>query len=136
MGESSKIRKKRDERIRYDSIETGSEKVSGCAAARRSGARHPQFRAQVAVVEEYQAWRFIAVRDRKVLKELSQCGEWAGHIANAALCVAILTPEPTEKFQTMFDAGQAASCKDKVRHNAHTPHGGQIPVERFECSPY
>jgi len=24
------------------------------------------------------------------------------------LCVAILTPEPTEKVQTMFDAGQAA----------------------------
>ena len=43
------------------------------------------------------------------MKELSQCGEWAGHIAGAALCVAILTPEPTEKFQTMFDAGQAAA---------------------------
>lgn len=56
-----------------------------------------------------QAWQFIAVRDRDILKALSQCGEWAGHIAGAALCVAILTPEPTEKFQTMFDAGQAAA---------------------------
>ncbi len=56
-----------------------------------------------------QAWRFIAVRDKKILKALSQCGEWAGHIAGAALCVAILTPEPAEKFQTMFDAGQAAA---------------------------
>lgn len=56
-----------------------------------------------------QAWRFIAIRDREILKALSQCGEWAGHIAGAALCVAILTPEPTEKFQTMFDAGQAAA---------------------------
>jgi nitroreductase len=56
-----------------------------------------------------QAWQFIAIRDKKILKELSQCGEWAGHIAGAALCVAILTPEPTEKFQTMFDAGQAAA---------------------------
>jgi nitroreductase len=43
------------------------------------------------------------------LKELSQCGQWAGHIAGAALCVAILTPEPTEKFQIMFDAGQASA---------------------------
>ena len=46
-----------------------------------------------------QAWQFIAIRDKTILKELSQCGQWAGHIAGAALCVAILTPEPTEKFQ-------------------------------------
>ena len=56
-----------------------------------------------------QAWQFIAIQDKEILKALSQCGEWAGHIAGAALCVAILTPEPTEKFQTMFDAGQAAA---------------------------
>jgi len=56
-----------------------------------------------------QAWQFIAIRDREILKALSTCGEWAGHLAGAALGVAILTPEPTEKFQTMFDAGQAAA---------------------------
>ena len=56
-----------------------------------------------------QAWRFIAVRDKSILKELSTCGQWASHIAGAALCVAILTPDPTEKFQIMFDAGQAAA---------------------------
>jgi nitroreductase len=56
-----------------------------------------------------QAWRFIAIRDKSILKELSTCGEWAGHIAGAALCVAILTPDPAAKFQTMFDAGQAAA---------------------------
>jgi nitroreductase len=56
-----------------------------------------------------QTWRFIAIRDKEILKALSQCGEWAGHIAGAALCVAILTPDPSEKFQIMFDAGQAAA---------------------------
>jgi nitroreductase len=56
-----------------------------------------------------QAWQFIAIQDKAILKELSQCGEWAGHLAGAALAVAILTPEPAEKFQTMFDAGQAAA---------------------------
>jgi nitroreductase len=56
-----------------------------------------------------QAWRFVGITDKNILKELAQCGEWAGHVAGAALCVAILTPEPTEKFQTMFDAGQAAA---------------------------
>jgi nitroreductase len=56
-----------------------------------------------------QTWQFIAVSDKSILKELSQCGEWAAHIASAALCVAILTPDPAGKFQTMFDAGQAAA---------------------------
>ena len=64
-----------------------------------------------------QAWKFIAIRDKKTLKALSECGEWAGHIAGAALCVAILTPDPSEKFQIMFDAGQAADCKDKERQS-------------------
>lgn len=56
-----------------------------------------------------QTWQFIAVSDKSILKELSQCGEWATHIAGAALCVAILTPDPSWKFQTLFDAGQAAA---------------------------
>ncbi len=56
-----------------------------------------------------QTWQFIAIQDKKILKDLSECGQWAGHIAGAALAVAILTPSPTEKFQTMFDAGQAAA---------------------------
>jgi len=56
-----------------------------------------------------QPWHFIAITDETILKQLSECGEWAGHLAGAALGVAILTPDPTEKFQTMFDAGQAAA---------------------------
>ena len=56
-----------------------------------------------------QGWNFIIIREKKTLKALSQCGQFAGHIAGAAAAVAILTPEPTAKFQTMFDAGQAAA---------------------------
>jgi nitroreductase len=56
-----------------------------------------------------QAWQFIAMRDKSILKALSKCGAYAGHLAGAAQGVAILTPEPTTKFQTMFDAGQAAA---------------------------
>jgi nitroreductase len=56
-----------------------------------------------------QPWQFIAIQDKDILKALSECGNWAGHLAGAAMGVAILTPEPTEKFQTMFDAGQAAA---------------------------
>ena len=56
-----------------------------------------------------QPWQFIAITEKATLQQLSTCGEWAGHLAGAALGVAILTPDPTEKFQTMFDAGQAAA---------------------------
>jgi nitroreductase len=56
-----------------------------------------------------QPWQFVAIRDRTVLKSLSECGTWAGHLAGAALGVAILTPDPADKFQTMFDAGQASA---------------------------
>lgn len=56
-----------------------------------------------------QTWQFIAIQDKNILQALSSCGNWAGHIAGAALAVAILTPDPTAKFQTMFDAGQAAA---------------------------
>ena len=56
-----------------------------------------------------QAWQFIAIRDRSILQALSECGTYAGHLAGAALAVAILTPDPAAKFQTMFDAGQSAA---------------------------
>ena len=56
-----------------------------------------------------QTWRFIAMTDRVILKAISECGTWAGHLAGAALGVAILTPDPAAKFQYMFDAGQAAA---------------------------
>jgi nitroreductase len=56
-----------------------------------------------------QTWQFIAIQDKAILEALSTCGQWAGHLAGAALAVAILTPDPSAKFQTMFDAGQAAA---------------------------
>ena len=56
-----------------------------------------------------QAWQFIAIRDQAILKDLSECGQWAGHIAAAAMAVAILIPDPNEKFQHLVDCGQAAA---------------------------
>ena len=56
-----------------------------------------------------QPWQFIAIRDKVLLKALSETGTYAGHLAGAALAVAILVPEPDERFQTLFDAGQAAA---------------------------
>ncbi len=56
-----------------------------------------------------QPWRFIAIQDKAVLNSLSECGRFAGHLAGAALGVAILTPDPVQQFQTLFDAGQCAA---------------------------
>lgn len=56
-----------------------------------------------------QPWHFIAIRDKAVLKQLSECGEWAGHLAGAALGVALVSSDPTAKFQILFDIGQAAA---------------------------
>lgn len=56
-----------------------------------------------------QPWTFIAIQDKTTLKALSECGTHAGHLAGAALGVAILTPDPELRFSLMFDAGQAAA---------------------------
>lgn len=56
-----------------------------------------------------QPWHFIAITDKVILKQLSECGEWAGHLAGAALGVAIVHPDPAERFQILFDIGQAAA---------------------------
>ena len=76
-----------------------------------------------------QPWQFIAVRDKSILRALSECGQWAGHLAGAAMGVAILTPEPTAKFQTMFDAGQAAAFMQLAAWELGV---GSVPASIYE----
>jgi nitroreductase len=56
-----------------------------------------------------QQWQFIAITKREILEQLSELGTYAGHLAGAALGVAILTPDPAQRWSIMFDAGQAAA---------------------------
>ena len=63
-----------------------------------------------------QPWHFIAITDKATLKDLSECGQVGSvglantwHMAGAALGVAIVHPDPGEKFQILFDIGQAAA---------------------------
>lgn len=51
-----------------------------------------------------QPWQFVAIRDRQTLQRLSECGNYAGHLAGAALGVALVTSESWD-----FDIGQAAA---------------------------
>ena len=41
-----------------------------------------------------QRWAFIVCEDRAHLKELSAVGPWAGHLASAAVGIALVTPDP------------------------------------------
>lgn len=56
-----------------------------------------------------QPWHFIAIRDQATLKALVDISPNAGHLAGAALGVAIVTPRPETNLTIMFDAGQAAA---------------------------
>ena len=56
-----------------------------------------------------QPWGFIAIQDREKLQALSELGTYAGHLAGAALGVAIITEPPEKKLSILFDAGQAAA---------------------------
>lgn len=77
-----------------------------------------------------QAWQFIAIRDKSILKALSECGTWAGHLAGAALGIAILTPDPEGKFQIMFDAGQSAAFMQLAAWELGI---GSVPASIYEA---
>lgn len=58
-----------------------------------------------------QRWAFIVCRDRARLRELAAVGPWAGHLAGAAVGIALVTPNPASTgspLSVMFDLGQAA----------------------------
>lgn len=50
-----------------------------------------------------QPWHFIAIRDRATLRQLAECGAFAGHLAGAPFAVALIASTANN-----FDLGQAA----------------------------
>ena len=57
-----------------------------------------------------QPWHFLVIRERDTLKALAGTSPNLGYIAGATLCVALVTPPPSQKQTILFDAGQAAAC--------------------------
>ena len=58
-----------------------------------------------------QRWRFVVVRDRERLRQLSQVGNFAQHLAGANLAIAMTTPDPhapEAPLSIAFDLGRAA----------------------------
>jgi nitroreductase len=59
-----------------------------------------------------QRWEFIVCRDRAHLRELATVGRWAGHLAGAAVGIALVTPASQgadDPLSVMFDLGQTAA---------------------------
>ena len=58
-----------------------------------------------------QAWDFVAVQDRELLRRLSEVGPYAGHVAGAAAAIALVTPDPRApggSLSVAWDVGMAA----------------------------
>ena len=69
-----------------------------------------------------QPWQFIAIRDRKTLEDLSRLGTYAGHLAGAALGVAILTPDPAERWSSCSTPARLPpTCSSPPGNSASAP---------------
>ena len=79
-----------------------------------------------------QRWSFIVCRDREHLRELSTLGPWAGHLAGAAVGIALVTPDPRAPdapLSILFDLGQAA---DAMMLTAWELGIGSVPATVYE----
>ena len=68
---------------------------------------HAGRRAQSA--KNVQPWHFLAIRGRATLEALAATSPNLAYIARATLCVALVTPPPSQRKTILFDAGQAAA---------------------------
>ena len=79
-----------------------------------------------------QRWAFVVCEDRAHLRELSAVGPYAGHLAGAAVGIALVTPDPKvadAPLSVMFDLGQAA---DSMMLVAWELGIGSVPATVYE----
>jgi len=57
-----------------------------------------------------QTWAFIVIHDRDHLRELTAVGRYADHLADAAMAIALVTPDESAGWRNtrMWDLGRAA----------------------------
>lgn len=58
-----------------------------------------------------QSWAFISIRDRQQLRLLAEVGRYAGHLAGAAVAIALVRPDVKGEHELrsiMWDLGRAA----------------------------
>lgn len=92
-----------------------------------------------------QPWQFIVVTDREMLRRLSECGPWCGHLAGAAFAVVLTSDDLRDppSLSRPFDLGRAAqnmilaawelgigSCMATIYETALARSLLNIPAER------
>ncbi|QKW37510.1 nitroreductase family protein [Actinomadura sp. NAK00032] len=78
-----------------------------------------------------QPWRFLVVRDRDLLRQLSLLGGYAAHLAVAPVAVALAVDHAAGGEDAEFDAGRAAQSLMLAAHG----HGlGSCPASFFPSS--
>ncbi|MFC4117017.1 nitroreductase family protein [Nonomuraea zeae] len=78
-----------------------------------------------------QPWRFAAVRDRALLRELSRLGAYAGHLAGAPVAILLAVDATVSTQDAEFDAGRAAQ---NIMLAAHTLGLGTCPASFFPAA--
>ena len=79
-----------------------------------------------------QRWDFIVCRDRAHLTELARVGPYGGHVAGAAVAIALVTPDPNaadSPLSVMFDLGMAAANMMLVAWELRI---GSVPATVYE----
>ena len=79
-----------------------------------------------------QRWTFVVCRDRALLHELAAVGPTAGHLAGAAVGIALVTPDPHAPgapLSILFDLGLAA---ENMMLTAWELGIGSVPATVYE----
>jgi nitroreductase len=79
-----------------------------------------------------QRWAFILIRDHTTLQRLAAVGPWAGHLAGAAVAIALVTPDPAAAdvpLSVMWDLGRAAQ---NMMLAARDQGIGSVPATVYE----
>lgn len=79
-----------------------------------------------------QRWTFVVCRDRALLRELAAVGPTAGHLAGAAVGIALVTPDPHAPgapLSILFDLGLAA---ENMMLTAWELGIGSVPATVYE----
>jgi nitroreductase len=90
-------------------------------AGRRSGSSKNQ-----------QRWDFIVCREREHLRELSHLGPFAGHLAGAAVAVALVTPDPRGPGQPLSVVWDIGGVGARMMLAAWSRGVGSCPVTVYE----
>jgi nitroreductase len=81
-----------------------------------------------------QRWQFVVIRERETLRQLAQVGHSAGHLAGAAVAIALVTPDPRgpdAPLSITWDNGRAAQNMMLVAWERGV---GSVPATVYEQS--